>query len=89
MHSSLLVVDSIYKSETNLSDMMLFSLSLLLFALLFNASIAFNIADYTIYLDYLPLRQEGLAGFEDFRTALNPPLALRNRKMELGTLKVI
>ncbi len=48
----------------------------------------FNILDYTHYLDYLPLRQEGLAGFEDFRTSLSPPSALRNRKMEIGTLKV-
>lgn len=47
-----------------------------------------NILDYSHYFDYLPLRQEGLAGFEDFRTSLSPPSALRNRKMEIGQLKV-
>ena len=49
---------------------------------------SFNIIDYTHYLDYLPIRQEGLAGFEDFRTSLSPPLHIRNRKMDIGTLKV-
>jgi hypothetical protein len=49
----------------------------------------FNIADYTHYLDYLPIRQEGLAGFEDFRTSLSPPSALRDRKIQTGTLKVM
>ena len=39
------------------------------------------------YLDYLPYRQEGLAAFEDFRTAPTAPSALRNRKMQLGPLK--
>ena len=42
--------------------------------------------DYTHYIDYLPYRVEGLAGFEDFRTVANPPSHLRNRKMEIGTL---
>lgn len=50
--------------------------------------IAFNIVDYTHYIDYLPVRQEGLAAFEDFRTSLSPPSALRNRKMEIGQLQV-
>ncbi len=48
----------------------------------------FNIADYTHYIDYLPYRQDGSVSFEDFRTAINPPLALRNRKMEIGELKL-
>jgi SAM-dependent methyltransferase len=47
---------------------------------------AFNIVDYTHYLDYLPYRQESLVAFEDFRTAPYPPLALRNRKMDLSAL---
>ena len=47
---------------------------------------AFNLIDYTHYLDYLPIRQEGWI-FEDFRTAANPPLPLRNRKMKVDALK--
>lgn len=46
----------------------------------------FNILDYSHYLDYLPYRQESLVAFEDFRTAPYPPLALRNRKMDLRGL---
>jgi hypothetical protein len=42
--------------------------------------------DYSHYVDYLPYRQEGLASFEDFRTAPYPPTHLRNRKMEIGAL---
>lgn len=49
---------------------------------------AFRLIDYTHYIDYLPYRVEGLAGFEDFRTAANPPSHLRNRKMETGTLRL-
>jgi Methyltransferase domain len=49
---------------------------------------SFGIIDYTHYLDYLPLRQEGLANFESFRTAGVPPTQLRNRKMEIGPLKL-
>ncbi len=41
------------------------------------------------YLDYLPYRQEGLAAFEDFRTAPTAPSALRNRKMQLGPLQAV
>jgi hypothetical protein len=48
----------------------------------------FNIKDYAHYLDYLPYRQEGFAAFEDFRTAPSPPTALRNRKMEIGRVKL-
>lgn len=40
---------------------------------------AFQLQDYTHYLDYLPYRQEGLAFFEDFRTAAMPSTNLRNR----------
>ena len=64
------------------------SLLLLVVSLLFSISNAFNIVDYTHYIDYLPVRQEGLAAFEDFRTSLSPPSALRNRKMEIGQLQV-
>jgi len=46
----------------------------------------FKLIDYAHYLDYIPYRQEGLAGFEDFRTNGAPPTLLRNRKMEVGTL---
>jgi SAM-dependent methyltransferase len=49
---------------------------------------AFKLADYAHYFDYLPYRQEGLAGFEDFRTAPTPPSHLRNRKMEIGGIKL-
>ena len=49
---------------------------------------AFNIQDYTHYLDYIPYRREGLAGFNDFRTARAPPTELSNRKMEIGSLKL-
>mmetsp|Transcript_11913 Transcript_11913/g.19903 ORF Transcript_11913/g.19903 Transcript_11913/m.19903 type:complete len:385 (-) Transcript_11913:1852-3006(-) len=49
---------------------------------------AFNIMDYTHYIDYIPSRVEGIANFEDFRTAGNPPSHLRNRKMEIGGLKL-
>jgi hypothetical protein len=49
---------------------------------------SFNIMDYTHYIEYLPYRVEGLQGFEDFRTAANPPSPLRDRKMEVGTLKM-
>lgn len=49
----------------------------------------FNIADYTHYIDYLPERMEGVASwYDDFRTAAFPPSHLRNRKMEIGNLKV-
>ena len=48
---------------------------------------AFNVMDYSHYLDYLPYRQEGLAAFEDFRTAPAPPTRLRNRKMNAGPLQ--
>jgi hypothetical protein len=44
--------------------------ALIAVCLLQNASVfSFNIMDYSHYLDYLPLRQEGIAWFEDFRTA--------------------
>lgn len=66
----------------------LLSSLLLLLCLLFSIGHAFNIVDYTHYIDYLPVRQEGLAAFEDFRTSLSPPSALRNRKMEIGQLQV-
>ena len=49
---------------------------------------SFNIKDYTHYIDYLPYRQEGFAAFDDFRTAPSPPTSLRNRKMELGQVKL-
>ena len=49
---------------------------------------SFNVADYTHYLDYLPIRQEGLAAFEDFRTSMSPPSALRNRKLEIGKSEI-
>ena len=49
---------------------------------------AFNVMDYSHYLDYLPYRQEGLVAFEDFRTAPYPPLHLRNRKMDTGAVKL-
>jgi hypothetical protein len=49
---------------------------------------SFNIMDYTHYIEYLPYRVEGLAGFEDFRTAQNPRAAIRDRKMEVGTLQM-
>lgn len=49
-------------------------------------SFGFNILDHTHLLDYLPYRQESLVAFEDFRTAPYPPLALRNRKMDLSSL---
>lgn len=58
------------------------------FCLFFFNGVSFNIIDYTHYIDYLPVRQEGLAAFEDFRTSLSPPSALRNRKMEIGQLQV-
>jgi hypothetical protein len=48
----------------------------------------FNILDYSHYADYLAYRQEGLIGLEDFRTAQNPPLHLRDRKMEIGSIKL-
>eukprot|EP01038_Epipyxis_sp_PR26KG_P008398 gene8398-11356_t len=48
--------------------------------------LSFDIIDYSHYLDYLPYRLEGFSAIEDFRTAPNPPLHLRNRKMELGPL---
>ena len=49
---------------------------------------SFKLSDYTHYTDYLPYRIEGLSGFETFRTATNPPSHLRDRKMEIGTLKL-
>lgn len=49
---------------------------------------AFNVADYTHYLDYLPYRQQGFASFEGFLTSQKPPIALRDRKMDLGPLKL-
>ena len=49
---------------------------------------AFNLMEVSHYLDYLPYRQEGLAAWEDFRTAAEPPTALRNRKMEVGGLRL-
>lgn len=49
---------------------------------------AFNLLDYIHYFEYLPYRQEGLMNFEDFRTAPNPPMHLRNRKMQIGSLKM-
>ena len=51
-------------------------------------AISFNIAEYTHYVDYLPYQREGLAYFEDFRTSPQPPSSIRNRKMEIGALKV-
>ena len=48
----------------------------------------FSIADYTHYFDYVPYRNDGLAAFDDFRTAAYPPTHLRDRKMELGKIKL-
>lgn len=59
-----------------------------LFAIVIIQIIGFQIADYAHYTDFFPYRQEGLSTFDDFRTAMNPPLALRNRKMEIGQLKI-
>lgn len=36
------------------------------------------------YADYLPYRQNGFIGLENFRTALSPPVHLRDRKMHVG-----
>lgn len=63
------------------------ALNILLFAGV-SLSTSFNIADYTHYLDYLPYRNEGLASFDDFRTALVPPSHIRNRKMDMGTVNL-
>jgi SAM-dependent methyltransferase len=43
-------------------------------------------SDFAHYLDYLPYRQEGLAAWEDFRTAPIAPSHLRDRKMNIGGL---
>jgi SAM-dependent methyltransferase len=62
----------------NLHLCMIFSLA--------HVALGFNVLDYAHYFDYLPYRQEGLTAFEDFRTAPTAPTALRNRKMEVGSL---
>ena len=49
---------------------------------------ALQLSDYTHYLDYLPYRQEGLVGFEGFLTNQKPPVSLRDRKMDIGPLKL-
>lgn len=49
---------------------------------------AFSVLDYSHYLDYLPYRQGGMVGFEDFRTAQSPPVHLRERKMHIGGLTI-
>jgi len=66
-------------------------LLLLILVVSFGCVLPFSILDYTHYFDYLPYRQEGLVAFEDFRTAPNPPTAIRNRKMyvEKGVSKRI
>ena len=40
-------------------------LTFLVFVSYFKYAFCFNILDYTHYIDYLPVRQEGLAGFGD------------------------
>ena len=64
--------------------MRLFLCFLLAQTIVFTAS--FNLMEFAHYFDYLPYRQEGLTAFEDFRTAPTAPSALRNRKMEVGSL---
>jgi hypothetical protein len=43
---------------------------------------------YTHIHIYIYTKNIGLASFEDFRTASLAPTALRNRKMEMGKIKV-
>ena len=74
-------------TTTTTSTMTRVSATIYAITLLLSHAIAFNIMDYTHYLDYLPYRQEGLQSFEDFRTAPYPPTHLRNRKMEIGSLE--
>jgi hypothetical protein len=61
---------------------------LFIYALLLEEGFTLKLADFTHYLDYVPRRVEGLVGGQDFRTAANPPSHLRNRKMDIGNLKI-
>ena len=50
--------------------------------------VSLNIREIAHYLDYIPYRQEGFASLDDFRTLPAPPTDLRNRKMEIGQIKL-
>lgn len=48
-----------------------------------------GLADLTHYTDYLPSRRDGTGNFvDDFRTAGVSPSHLRNRKMDIGGLRL-
>lgn len=63
--------------------------SLIVMALCVKTVWSFNILDFSHYMDYLPTVQDGTNSvFDDFRTAATAPTLLKNRKMEIGNLKV-
>ena len=83
MHTSLISCPKMF-------DLHLLSILLLLITCFRTLeSLAFNLADASHYLDYMPAQRDGTnALIEDFRTSHIPPTHLRNRKMGIGSTQL-